>query len=152
MNVDRFWGNVEKNGHAGCWEWKQSTGGHGYGQSWDGKTVRLTHRLAWELCVGEIPAGMCVLHKCDNRKCVNPKHLFLGTKADNNEDMRRKGRRAPGWKTANLGETNGMAKLTATAVIEIRSSCEPGVSLAKRFNVTSSLISMVRRRKAWNWM
>ena len=77
-----------------CHLWTGSTTGPGYGQIGGGKkgVVLLAHRVAWELAHGPIPDGMCVLHKCDVRACVNPTHLFLGTKKDNTHDMLRKGR------------------------------------------------------------
>jgi hypothetical protein len=90
---NRFWSKVDKTGD--CWEWQ---GGHvkGYGEITAGKrpgrTWRYAHRVAWELTFGPIPRGLCVLHRCDNRGCVRPAHLFLGTVADNNRDMWAKGR------------------------------------------------------------
>lgn len=79
----------------GCWIWQGPRTGYGYGQTQvDGK-VAVTHRLSWRAFHGEIPTGMHVLHKCDVRLCINPAHLFLGTSADNNADMDRKGRRMP---------------------------------------------------------
>jgi hypothetical protein len=87
---DRFWANVDKSGD--CWEWQASVNLDGYGRfCLKGKRIR-AHRLSWVLANGEIPEGMCVLHKCDNPPCVSPDHLFLGTRADNVRDMVQKGR------------------------------------------------------------
>lgn len=79
-----------------CWEWKRTCDRDGYGRiNFNGREGR-THRAAWLLVKGEIPAGLQVLHRCDNPPCVNPSHLFLGTSLDNNRDCKAKGRTAKG--------------------------------------------------------
>lgn len=79
----------------GCWEWTGSLNSGGYGTvGRQGLTGRTLHRLAWEMAYGPIPDGAQVLHRCDNRKCCRPDHLFLGTAADNIYDMIEKGRAA----------------------------------------------------------
>lgn len=88
----RFWRAV-KHG-VGCWEWKKSLR-NGYGVIGLGRAdegIEYAHRISYTICVGPIPDGLCVLHRCDNRMCVRPDHLFLGTRADNNHDMQSKGR------------------------------------------------------------
>jgi hypothetical protein len=87
----RFWAKVRKG--DGCWEWQGATR-HGYGTVWVAEAggMRLAHRIAWELTNGPIPDGLLACHHCDNRVCVRPDHLFLGTYADNAQDMSRKGR------------------------------------------------------------
>src|SRR5436305_1293534 len=93
----RFWERVDKSGE--CWEWTWSIGGPGYGQIVNRKIClqpMTTHRVAWELHNGPIPKGMHVCHHCDNRKCVRPSHLFLGSHKDNMKDRDRKGRVASG--------------------------------------------------------
>lgn len=81
-----FWGKVDRGEDDDCWPWTKSVGSHGYGQTWDGVTVRLTHRCAWELTNGRIPEGITVDHICRNRICCNPAHLRLLTNKANASD------------------------------------------------------------------
>lgn len=78
-----FWSKVAKAGPDDCWPWQQSCGSHGYGQTWDGSTVLLAHRVVWTLTRGPIPNGMTVNHECRNRTCCNPAHLRLMTNVAN---------------------------------------------------------------------
>jgi hypothetical protein len=121
-------------------------GNHGYGMAHtaDGG-VRTAHRVAWEAVNGPIPEDMCVLHKCDNRKCVNPAHLFLGTRADNNKDMWEKDR---GWSPFN----SGVGMTTNEAVVkEIRAAPKdvPNRHLAKVFGISPTHVGRIRRNLVW---
>lgn len=89
----RFWEKVRTQ-PDGCWEWQGGRARFGHGLIHTGPGARLSqaHRVSWELNVGPVPPGACVLHRCDNPPCVNPAHLFLGTKHDNIRDMVAKGR------------------------------------------------------------
>lgn len=88
---ERFWRRVKKT--DGCWEWTGGLLSSGYGACFVGAYSTGAHRVSWELANGPIPDGLWVLHHCDNRPCVRPDHLFLGTVLDNNRDAIAKGRR-----------------------------------------------------------
>lgn len=143
--MNRFWSKVDKT--SNCWEWQAAKDVDGYGRfQLNGKTG-LAHRIAYELDVGEIPEGMCVLHKCDNPKCVRPDHLFVGTHADNVRDREEKGRGGHG--TLN-GTDHGRSILTDEDVIWIRS--KPNMNqteMAKKLGVHRTVICNIVNRKAW---
>jgi len=111
--IDRFLSKT-KISDAGCWEWTGALN-LGYGVFGLFGVARPAHRVSWGLFKGELPKELFICHKCDNRKCVNPDHLFLGTHQDNMDDMVRKGR------TPNrVGSNNGFTKLTEREVRIIR--------------------------------
>lgn len=93
--LERFIKKVNKNTQSGCWEWIACLNTNGYGDFFSGSRKtghKLAHRVSWEIHKGQIAPGLLVLHKCDNPKCVNPEHLFLGTHRDNALDAKTKGR------------------------------------------------------------
>jgi len=137
-----------------CWPWLRSRTSAGYGNlRMDGRNY-YAHRIAYELAFGPIPEGFCVLHRCDRPWCVNPSHLFLGTKHDNTLDMMSKGRHRSGGKPCNQGEQNGMAKFTIAQVTEIRQLHADGRAqikiLAQRFGVWPDTIRNIINRRTWN--
>ena len=149
--VERFWSLVDKSaGEDGCWLWKASKRGNGYGR------FRLTrhilvgaNRAAFAIHYGRDPAGMSVCHRCDNPLCVNPTHLFLGDHGENMADMKAKGRSG---RRNSRGEMNSTAKLTAADVEQIRARIAAGegnCSIARDYPVSHATISRIRLGKAW---
>jgi hypothetical protein len=137
---DIFHSNYEKS--DGCWIWKGSINRGGYGKIGTNSTA---HRRAYEYRNGEIPQGISVCHKCDNRLCVNPDHLFLGTRKDNSRDMVSKGREAKGSKV-------GTSKLNEEKVLEIRRLRIDGwkiKDLCEKFGVHPGNIQYICKNKSW---
>lgn len=135
---------------SGCWEW---TGARfvasGYGEISAFGAVQAVHRVSWRLHHGEIPAGVFVLHRCDNRLCFNPSHLFLGDNQANSDDKIAKCRMRHGHR---CGMANSGAKLDWDKVKAIRTRCSAGEStfdLAREFGVNQALIWRVWRHKSW---
>lgn len=133
---------------SGCWGWTLKQASNGYSIFSFGGKKMLAHRFSYEYYVGHIPDGMCVLHKCDNRSCSNPEHLFLGTLDDNNKDMWAKGR-GKTWKTPH-GERCPTSKLTEKEVRKIKSNRDASrSSLAKKYGVSLSCIKSIRSGRTW---
>lgn len=140
----RFWPKVSVTKHPKkCWNWKASITTHGYGQiMWRGKPVK-AHRASWFIHHGSIPHGLHVLHKCDNRRCVRPGHLFLGTNDDNAEDREQKGRTA--W-----GRMLPQAKLSPQDVRYIRKAFRSfKASVSKKFKIKDVTVSSIIWRNRW---
>lgn len=144
--VTRFWSRVQRGNRAECWPWKGRPNKGGYGMfsaPWLGN--RGAHVVAYELVNGPVPNSLCVLHKCDNRLCVNPCHLFLGTHPDNMRDMKEKRRQA-------FGERNATSKLSEQEVLEMRGLRLRGAStesLAKKYGVSLNTALRALRGESW---
>lgn len=127
---------------TGCVRFTGGLNSSGYGNLWvDGKTVG-AHRVAYELANGPIPKGSVLRHTCDNRYCVNPEHLVLGTHRENMEDMTKRGRQARGSQISTC-------VLTEEDVRFIRSSDKSGVELAQILGISPVTISRIKRRLTW---
>ena len=147
----KFWNNVNKT--SNCWLWTGYINEKGYGRLRYGGKLVYAHRLSYLLHNQQLPSDLCVLHKCDNPPCVNPDHLFLGTKKQNNEDMASKGRqffqRCP---EETQGEKHRNSRLTNSDVLEIRRMSLEGVKnvrLSEKFGVTKTMIGYIVSRKNW---
>lgn len=154
---ERFWEKVKRGIGDECWQWIGAKSRHGYGNFGirAGRTAR-AHRFSYEQQYGPIPTGLLALHKCDNRLCVNPNHLFLGTQTDNMQDMILKGRRPCSRlseKSQPRGERHGGSKLKAADVLEIRrrrNSGERCIYLAEEFGVSRRQIRSIANRESWS--
>lgn len=146
---ERFFDKVMFEPNSGCWLWTACLNSNGYGRVGVYHVgTQLAHRVSWEFKHGPIPAGQCVLHKCDNPACVNPDHLFLGTQLDNLADMGRKQRRG-GPKVGRKGEKSPTAKLTETQVAVIRTAKEPQRIIAAMFSISQRTVSDIRLGRRW---
>lgn len=158
---ERFWAKVEKT--SGCWLWKASITPNGYGKFWWEGRNHPAHRVAWELLNGPRPTHLIVCHNCpggDNRACVRPDHLFLGTNKANSEDMVAKGRQSCGARHAAAilpnrprGSKNANARYSEADVLEMRRLYDSGEcsqhALARRFGTTQPVIHRIVTRKSW---
>lgn len=145
----RFWTYVNKLSEDECWPWTGGLNSSGYGRinlGERGAGVERAHRVSWTIQNGYIKDGLCVLHKCDNPKCVNPSHLFLGTKGDNYADMRKKGRaKNP---PTHIGDAHPNAKLTSEQISQIRLMNKSALELASIYNVSRKTIYSILRGDA----
>jgi hypothetical protein len=148
---ERFWAKVDKRKPHECWEWQGWRNPHGYGgisrggASGAGSHGVGTHIISWELHNGTIPNGLWVCHHCDNPPCVNPGHLFLGTRQDNIDDMVSKSRQIH-------GERVPWSKLTEGHIEDIRKMSDRGMlqhEIGEYFGVSQPTISYIIRGKTW---
>jgi hypothetical protein len=146
---DRFWSNVSKAGEDDCWLWNAARDRYGYGVFGVDRKAAFAHRVAWKISNGYEPRGLCVLHNCDNPRCVNPRHLSVGSQADNLRDMRNKGRDKPPPAISLHGTLNGSAKLSDAEVAEIRSSAGviPQRTLAKKYGISPAQVCRIQTGK-----
>ncbi len=144
--MQRFWNKVEKIPFHECWEWTAGCSPDGYGKfKINKKTVR-AHRFSYEIHNGPIGPNLEVCHSCDNIKCVNPYHLFLGSRVENHRDMLKKGRGVS-------GEKNGSSKLTKVQIKDIRQAYRSGdytqQQIAWQYGITQNMVSKIVLYRCW---
>jgi hypothetical protein len=145
--ADRFWSHVERRGPDECWPWKLSVRRDGYGQIRYGRRQLATHRLAYQLAVGPIPAGtghhgMVVRHTCDYRRCCNPAHLRLGTQAQNLKDMQLR------WRDAKV-----VASLDQVCIARTLSVLGHKVNtIARHLGLTHNTVYPIVHGRTWRWV
>lgn len=174
--VARFHAKVKKRGELECWDWQAARSKTGYGLFNVSGVMRLAHRVAYVVYKGAFPEYFCVCHSCDNPRCCNPAHLWLGTQSQNHRDMCSKKREPRGeshglvkapWKAAHgdrngsrkyiermpRGEANAAAKLNASSVREIRAMSESGRfktnEIAEKYGVSRANVIAIHKRKTW---
>ena len=131
----RFWSKVEVKSDDECWRWCGATIQNGYGQIGRGGIIKYAHRVSYELSKGPIPEGMHVCHSCDNKWCVNPAHLWIGTASDNARDATIKGLIPK--------------RLDSKTVHELRTGQANPIEVAKRIGMSSAGVYQARRGKTW---
>lgn len=139
-----FEGNANE-AKNGCIEWKKCLNKFGYGVFIRKKKYYYAHRYFYEKKNGKIPNKMCALHKCDNRKCINPDHIFIGTRADNCRDMGDK-RRSPS------GIKNHMSKITEKQALKIRSDPRIYKEISIEYQICQATVSNIKTKKTWKYL
>lgn len=153
---------------TGCWNWCKAISNNGYGKiGVSSYKTMTTHRVSWLIKYGEIKDNLFVLHKCDNRKCVNPDHLYLGTVKDNSRDLMERGNPyleirkhlTPEIEKRRLAALprgkehhRSAAKLTEEQVMEIFHSDDPQKEIAKRFGIIQQTVSLIKRKERWAYL
>ena len=166
-DIVRFWFKVRIRKPGQCWPWRAGRLQKGYGTfSIGGRGPNfLAHRVAWEIVHGRVPAGLCVLHHCDNPCCVNPGHLWVGTHADNTQDALRKKRLRPATGKRHgththpecfRGERRRTAKLTEGLVRDLRKAYAKGdttfTALGQEYGVSYVTVRNAVRGETWAYV
>lgn len=153
---ERFWSKVDRRGDDECWPWTGARSVQGYGKLFAGRSPtgavmhHKAHRLSWEIANDRaVPEGRFILHSCDNRPCVNPRHLREGDHDDNMRDRAVRGRGKQ-----QLGEASPCAKLTETQVRQIieelrRFPRRSQAAIAADFGIKQPQVSRIMHRKSW---
>lgn len=158
--AERFWAKVRRGSDDECWPWQAGVDKDGYGRFRSMYVNHRSHRVAYQLANGDIPAGLCVLHACDNPKCCNPNHLSIGTNLDNIADRVAKGRSASGDRhfarlhpeRMRRGSHINTSRLSDADVYDVLRRLKAGQSLSsigRHYGVSHTAIRLIRDGRNW---
>ena len=152
--MQRFFDKINKCKTTGCWNWTASIRGKcGYGAFKYLDKIESAHRVSWKIHNGEIPAGLFVCHKCDNRKCVNPNHLFLGTHSENMIDAYKKGRihipERPSFQIGHVPKNRSISEEKAIEVISMISCGIRLIDISKTLNVSYQIVRDIKGKRSF---
>lgn len=149
VTLDWMFERTHPEPNSGCWIWVAAIDRrNGYGAVKVGPTVQRAHRVAYQLSHGiKVPSALDVCHRCDTRCCINPDHLFVGTRTDNMQDCIRKDRFSP--IPVLTGESSPNSKLTEKDVQAIRSDSRSQRAIARSYGVDKGTIAHILHRKTW---
>ena len=141
---EKILSNVVVNEETGCWDWQRSKTRNGYGHVRVGKKLKSSHRISYEVFLGEIGSNLNVLHKCDNRGCCNPDHLFLGTHSDNMRDKVSKNRQ---YKPTGINHPK--SKLDESDVRAILQDTRSMNDIGASYNIHPTVVGKIKSGKLW---
>jgi len=145
MQIDTALRNYTVAKESGCWEWNSSFTRQGYGQARIGQTMKAMHRFFFEHHKGPVNSGALICHRCNNRKCVNPAHLYAGTHKQNSADAIAAG-------TTTKGERMGTSKLKESEAISIRESNMPALDIAAKYSISVWTVFDIRSGRRWSYL
>lgn len=158
--TERFWQHVRISGTDACWGWTSAVSIHGYGRFKVNDKMIAVHRYSYWLAYGELPTNLDICHKCNNRRCVNPVHLYAGTAKENVADAIKAGTHHNFVKTrtsglAPKGESQPKALLIESQVLDIYRRCHAGEShraIAAEYGVGKTTITNIHSGRSWGWL
>jgi len=147
---ERLWEKIDRRGPDDCWPWTGGRMSEGYGVIMrDDQRSARAHRIVLEETLGrELSQIELACHTCDNPWCCNPAHLWVGTVAENGQDMSRKGRSLTGGKNGNVRN----AKLTRDQVLAIRDDRRTQAAIAADYGISDSQVGRIKNGKRWSWL